>query len=118
MSRYQSNIPPSSRAFTIVELVVVVCVILVFAALAFPGLAGTRQRNKRMACLNNLRQMGGGSQMYAQDDSQSRLTGTLETSPAAPPGGDDGNLLHCFGPGLRGYISNTQNFFVPRHSKH
>lgn len=104
---------PGSNAFTLLELLVVVSVFFILIAAALPGLAGTKQRNKRMACLNNLRQMGAGSQMYAQDDSKGRLTGTLEQSPANQQADDDVNWLYGFGPGFRSYIPNVQTFVCP-----
>jgi prepilin-type N-terminal cleavage/methylation domain-containing protein/prepilin-type processing-associated H-X9-DG protein len=52
------------RAFTLVELLVVVAVIGVLAALLLPALAGGRQAGQRIKCVSNLRQLGLAAQMY------------------------------------------------------
>jgi prepilin-type N-terminal cleavage/methylation domain-containing protein/prepilin-type processing-associated H-X9-DG protein len=61
-------------AFTLVELLVVIGIISILAALLLPGLARAKEKTKRVACLNNLRQLGHASRMYA-DDNQGHLSG-------------------------------------------
>lgn len=50
--------------FTLLELLVVVAVFGVRAALLFPGLAGARSRARLIQCVNNLRQQGIGMQEF------------------------------------------------------
>jgi prepilin-type N-terminal cleavage/methylation domain-containing protein/prepilin-type processing-associated H-X9-DG protein len=50
--------PRARPGFTLVELLLVVAIILLLAALLFPALQGARQRAWRVACLGNLRQVG------------------------------------------------------------
>jgi type II secretory pathway pseudopilin PulG len=103
-----------AAAFTFVELLVVVGIVTLLAASAVPSLARTRERNKRIACLNNLHQMGAASQMYAQDDSQGRLTGTLKATPTTMQADDDLNWLHGFGTNFpSGYIGDLKTFCCP-----
>lgn len=54
-------------AFTLVELLVVMAVAGILAALFLPAVAGTRARIKTAACTNNLRQWGLATQLYAAD---------------------------------------------------
>jgi prepilin-type N-terminal cleavage/methylation domain-containing protein len=54
-------------AFTIIELLIVVAIMLVLAALLLPALNGAKERGKAVASLNNLRQLGAALPMYADD---------------------------------------------------
>jgi prepilin-type N-terminal cleavage/methylation domain-containing protein len=57
----------SRLAFTLVELLVVLAIIAVLAALLLPGLARARQNARRVVCLNNLRQFVVADTVYAHD---------------------------------------------------
>ncbi len=57
----------STRAFTLVELLVVVVIIAILAALLFPAVSAAKARARRAVCMNNLRQINLGLRMYTDD---------------------------------------------------
>jgi prepilin-type N-terminal cleavage/methylation domain-containing protein/prepilin-type processing-associated H-X9-DG protein len=56
-----------SRAFTLVELLTVIGIIAVLAALLFPVFATARGKAREITCVSNLRQIGMAIKMYTQD---------------------------------------------------
>jgi len=70
----------SQRAFTLLEILVVISIIMILAALLLPTLSSAKAKGKQISCMNNLKQLGLGFQMYAADN-EGRLP---ENTPVGP----------------------------------
>ena len=63
-------------SFTLIELLVVIAIIAILAAMLLPALSAARASAKETNCVNNLRQIGQFTQMYADDFSGYLLRAT------------------------------------------
>jgi prepilin-type N-terminal cleavage/methylation domain-containing protein len=61
---------PKSPGFTLVELMIVVGIVGMLAAIAMPSIVRARTRSQTNACINNLRQIDDASQEWALDTHQ------------------------------------------------
>jgi prepilin-type N-terminal cleavage/methylation domain-containing protein len=57
----------SRRAFTLVELLVVIGIIAVLISLLLPALSQVRERSNRIKCLTNMKRIGEAMRIYAHD---------------------------------------------------
>lgn len=58
------------RGFTLVEILVVICIIIMLAGILFPVVLGVKKRANQAKCLAQMRQLGMAVQMYATDNDE------------------------------------------------
>ncbi len=86
-------------AFTLIELLCVISIIAVLAALIFPSLAGFRDKADGIQCMNNLRQLGSAVPNFAaQNDGRFPEIETDPEHPIYKPEEHVKGLLETFAP--------------------
>ena len=74
-------------AFTLIELLVVIAIIAVLAGMAMPALGRARESGRRTACLNNLKQIGTGIELYL--DAYNGFLPNCRSYPEKPAEGEE-----------------------------
>jgi prepilin-type N-terminal cleavage/methylation domain-containing protein len=71
------------KGFTLVEIMIVVAIIGLLAAIAVPSFMRARTRSQQNACINNLRQIDGAKEEYAMEWGLTNLQKIADDSSAA-----------------------------------
>jgi len=87
------------QGFTLIEIMIVVLIIGMLAAIAVPSFMKARENSRKNACINNLRQIDAAKEQYAMEENLTdgsaiadELAGVVEYikggAPTCPGGGD------------------------------
>jgi prepilin-type N-terminal cleavage/methylation domain-containing protein len=98
----------AGRGFTLIELLVVIAIIAILAAMILPALAKAKEKAHRIACLNNLKQIGVYVQLYTDENRDifpAHRNQNLPTDDPTP------SLTNWWGTTVIGYARNQSNLF-------
>lgn len=87
-----------NRAFTLVEIMIVVLIIGILMAIAVPNFVKARESSRRNTCISNLKQIDSAKEQWAMDNRKNAgdtcamtdlvgATNYLKATPACPSGG-------------------------------
>jgi prepilin-type N-terminal cleavage/methylation domain-containing protein/prepilin-type processing-associated H-X9-DG protein len=106
-------------AFTLIELLVVIAIIAILAAILFPVFAQARSKARQSACLSNIKQLGTGLMMYAQDyDETLPLNDYVGNGLAPLAGWRDPRAGDSWCSGIYPYVKNFQIYVCPEAVEH
>src|SRR6187401_2471405 len=106
--------PIRRRGFTLIELLVVIAIIAILAAILFPVFAQARAKARQSACLSNMKQLGTGLTMYAQDWDETLPLNDYNGNGLAPlPGWRDPRAGDSWASGIYPYVKNLQIYVCP-----
>ncbi|MFM8716868.1 MAG: type II secretion system protein [Spartobacteria bacterium] len=73
-----------AKAFTVIEILVVIAIVAVLAALLFPAMSASLDRANDTKCISNLRQIGTAVQLYASDNNGDIVPGFARDTSGVP----------------------------------
>lgn len=100
------------KGFTLIELLVVIAIIAILATVLFPVFARARENARRTSCMSNMKQLGIGMLMYAQDYDE-RFYGGSRVAPVLGQAWVDIGRGGGWAGASYPYVKNTQVYKCP-----
>ncbi|MCS6776569.1 MAG: DUF1559 domain-containing protein [Chloroherpetonaceae bacterium] len=97
-------------AFTLIELLIVIAIIAILAAMLFPVFAQAREKARQSGCISNLKQLATATMMYTQDYDETFPNAQWIGPAAFPPHWYFGESVRDL---LEPYVRNASIFVCP-----
>jgi prepilin-type processing-associated H-X9-DG protein len=100
------------RAFTLIDLLLIIAAIIAIAAIALPKMTRTRNHSPRISCVNNLKYVGLAFRIWAGDNNDKLPTQVSTTNGGAMEAVLTGNVAVVFQV-MSNELSTPKNLFCP-----
>jgi prepilin-type N-terminal cleavage/methylation domain-containing protein/prepilin-type processing-associated H-X9-DG protein len=105
---------PKIQAFTLIEILIVIAIIALLAAILFPVFSKARENARRTSCASNMKQLALAVRQYVDDNDGRSLVAHAATNSA---GGSGYGHARDVWPQIEPYIKNEQLVFCPSAAK-
>lgn len=95
------------KGFTLIELLVVIAIIAILSGIIFPVFSAAREKARTTVCLNNLKQLGMATILYADDNNKYYPPSVFDLKDGRYPTWTSPYVLYYQ------YIKNREIFFCP-----
>jgi prepilin-type N-terminal cleavage/methylation domain-containing protein len=103
-----------ARGFTLIELLVVIAIIAILSAILLPALQRAKMSAKRSVCVSNMRQLGYGILMYADDNNGNLPPENANWNLALSVFAGNTLSIPCFATiWAQGYVKSKDLFYCP-----
>ena len=113
---HKNKISRVRSGFTLIEILVVVAILAILAAILFPVLARVRENARRSSCQSNLKQIGLGMLQYSGDYDDKLVKSWYGSGNGNFSGGSDASDRYKWMDAIQPYLKSEQVFNCPSHA--